>query len=75
MTVIFLMIYFIIFTMVLNIVKLKSYDLIINEKKYGSIYEGLKLKNRYYKYYNIYLLLKRLLFMIFLVLPYSDPLF
>ncbi|KAM3133408.1 hypothetical protein pb186bvf_014412 [Paramecium bursaria] len=75
LTVMFITVYFIIFTQALNVVQLKSFHLVKDQQKYGSIYEGLKLKHRYYKYYNLFLLLKRLLFMIYLVLPYSDPLF
>ncbi|KAM3133418.1 hypothetical protein pb186bvf_014422 [Paramecium bursaria] len=74
-TIICLFIYCFILFMALRVVQLKSYILIKNNYRWGSIYEGLQLKSRYKKYYNIFLLSKRLLFMIFIVLLYQWPIF
>ena len=44
------------------------------ENNFGSIYEGLKLENNPFTYYyNIVLLAKKMLFMMFLVMFYSSP--
>ncbi|KAM3133429.1 hypothetical protein pb186bvf_014433 [Paramecium bursaria] len=75
LTLLCLLIYCTLFYLAINVVQLKSYNLIMNNQKYGSIYQGLKLKNMFSKYYNLYLLLKRLLFMLCLVMAYEVPLF
>ena len=71
LTLIFSFIYFLILNMTLNIVKLKSCNLIMDKLKYGSIFVGLNFENRFHKYFNIYQLIKRFLFMIYLVQSYS----
>jgi hypothetical protein len=44
------------------------------ENNFGAIYEGIKLeKNPFTYYYNIVLLAKKMLFMMFLVMFYSSP--
>lgn len=44
------------------------------QNNFGAIYEGVKLeKNPFTYYYNIILLIKKVLFMMFLVLFYSNP--
>ncbi|CAK94557.1 unnamed protein product (macronuclear) [Paramecium tetraurelia] len=45
-----------------------------NIEKFGSIIEGIKLKNNYQKCFNVILLIKKLMFMIILVFCYEDPL-
>ncbi|CAD8193166.1 unnamed protein product [Paramecium pentaurelia] len=45
-----------------------------NIEKFGSIIEGIKIKNNYQKYFNVVLLVKKLMFMVILIFCYEDPL-
>ena len=46
----------------------------LQENRIGSLFEGLKLHG-FGKYYNVFLLGKKFVFMMFLTLSYNGPLF
>lgn len=58
----------------IKIMESKVYQLKNNVNTFGSIYEGLILKG-ISKFYSIFILVKKFLFMLSLILSYYDPLY
>ncbi|KAM3132644.1 hypothetical protein pb186bvf_015316, partial [Paramecium bursaria] len=72
LTIVLLLLYFLILYFGLSIIKQDPCQLKQQDFSYGALYEGLHL-TIISKYYNIYLLVKKLLFMEILILSYYQP--
>ena len=72
-TLFFIVVFISIIRLSVNAVSI-TYQSQLEYAKYGAIYEGLKF-TPVCKYFHIFLLLKKFLFMASLILSYEDPLF
>ena len=69
-----MLVYAMVFILALNVTDRQPYQLRESINKFGSIYEGLKL-NGIGKFYYVFIILKKFLFMGSLILCYYEPLF